>query len=323
MIVSACWGQVVPCWRCCWLLTLFFAAERKWHASLPVYIAACLTKPQALMLAPLGVVVIVKAIAVACKEGDRRTLRSLGMGALLSLVCFAAIVLPFSLNQPADWLIQKYAGTLGSYNYATLSTGNLMFLLGGNWKDAAAASPLGLSYSALGWALMAFSILLSVFLYLKDRRGDGLFEVSALLLSALYVLGPKMHERYLMPVLILLLMAYALRPDKRTLLVFGAYSAALAVNAGMVLAFEHLIAPNEWVGYLLGAVNLAALCVQVWTAWDHCVRDRAMEPAPLEDAGKDGELEEGEEPPEESPEDARMRDALLKAPDARLHMRRA
>lgn len=322
VIVSACWGQVDSVLALLLLLTLFFAAERKWHASLPVYIAACLTKPQALMLAPLGVVVIVKAIAVACKEGDRRTLRSLGMGALLSLVCFAAIVLPFSLNQPADWLIQKYAETLGSYNYATLSTGNLMFLLGGNWKDAAAASPLGLSYSALGWALMAFSILLSVFLYLKDQRGDSLFEVSALLLSALYVLGPKMHERYLMPVLILLLMAYALRPDKRTLLVFGAYSAALAVNAGMVLAFEHLIAPNEWVGYLLGAVNLAALCVQVWTAWDHCVRDRAMEPAPLEDAGKDGELEEGEEPPEESPEDARMRDALLKAPDARLHMRR-
>ncbi len=313
-VVSACWGQVDSVLALLLLLTLFFAVEGKWHLSLPVYIAACLTKPQALMLAPLGVAVVAKAIVMARRERDRQTLRSMAWGALWAVLAFAVIVVPFSIHQPFTWLIEKYADTLGSYNYATLSTGNLMFLLGGNWKDNAAASPLGVSYGMLGWLLMGASIAFSIFLYLKDKRGDSLFEVSALLLSALYVMGTKMHERYLLPVLILLLMAYAVRPDKRALIVFGAFTAALTVNAGMVLAFEHLIAPNEWVGYLLGAVNLLTLALQVWMAVDHCLLDRAMQPAaPVRLAERS--------PQEAKSHDERMREALLREQDARLHMR--
>ena len=43
-------------------------------------------------------------------------------------------------------------------------------------------------------------------------------------------------------------------------------SAASAVNIGVVLAFDYLIAPNTGLGYALGAVQLAAAALTAYTA---------------------------------------------------------
>ena len=43
-------------------------------------------------------------------------------------------------------------------------------------------------------------------------------------------------------------------------------SAASAVNIGVVLAYDYLIAPNTWLGYVLGAVQLAAAGLTAFTA---------------------------------------------------------
>ena len=313
VVTSACWGQADAVLALLVLLALWLASDGRWRMALPVYVAACLVKPQALMLAPLGAAVLVKQTVLAVRGRDGRALRDLGLGLLFAALTALTIVLPFSPGQPADWLIAKYTETLSSYNHGTLSTGNLMYLLGGNWVDASLPSPLGLSYSALGWTLMALSIAFVIALYVLDARRGSLFELSALLLAALYALGPKMHERYLLPVLVLLLISYAVRPDRRTLWVFGIYTATLTVNVGTVLAFEHLIAPNEWVGYLLGVAVLAGLAVQAWTAVDHCLRGRAMPLPPADRTARSAGAALGT--------DARLREELNRMPDARLHMR--
>ena len=53
---------------------------------------------------------------------------------VISLLVLAAGVIPFSLRQNWDWLIQLYIRTLGSYRYATVNTANFYYILGGNWS---------------------------------------------------------------------------------------------------------------------------------------------------------------------------------------------
>ena len=163
------------------LLVLLTASKERYEFALPVYFLAILTKPQALLLAPLGICALIMTFTRAKGKARRKVmLRRTGIGVIAALATVLVIVTPFSIHQEATWLFEKYAETLSSYNYATLSTGNVMYLLGGNWTSAELASPLGISYTALGWTLMIASILFVVFLALRSGKLSMLFELAAL-----------------------------------------------------------------------------------------------------------------------------------------------
>ena len=85
-------------------------------------------------------------------------------------------------------------------------------------------------------------------------------------MQLLFALTTKMHERYILPALALLFFAYVETGDIRLLVSGVLASAASAVNIGVVLAYDYLIAPNTWLGYVLGAVQLAAAGLTVFTA---------------------------------------------------------
>ena len=99
---------------------VLYAVRNKWKTALPLYVIAVLIKPQALMLGPLGLVYII--ITWIRKPECRRAIL---IGTCFSFLALAAGVIPFSLQQNWDWLIQLYIRTLGSYPYATVNTANL------------------------------------------------------------------------------------------------------------------------------------------------------------------------------------------------------
>ena len=126
---SAAWGQMDSV--LCMLLACvaLYAVNGKWKAALPLYVVAVLVKPQALMLGPLG---LAYTVITWIREPSSRKKILTGTG--ISVLVLATGVIPFSLRQEWDWLIQLYARTLGSYRYATVNTANLYYLLGGNWS---------------------------------------------------------------------------------------------------------------------------------------------------------------------------------------------
>lgn len=351
ILVSSCWGQIDSVLLLALIVLLMFAADERWEIAIPVYALAALTKPQAFLFAPLGICALIRTFVVSGEQqrvvkvkgesGTEARLttytprewrklmgRRVLIGVGLTLVVCAAVIVPFGINQQFGWLIDKYTETLSSYNCATLSTGNLMFLLGGNWVDAELPSPLGVSYTVLGWTLMILSIAYVAFLTLRaKRKGDAhddswqalLFEQAALLLLLICVFGVKMHERYSLPVLALLLFAYARRPDKRFMWVFAALSASFTVNCGIVLLFEHLYYPNLWAGNICSVLNIAAALLLAKICYDHAIKGHVSEMAIIEmQARPDGEPEVDEEA---AAYDARMREALTVKPDSGLHLR--
>ncbi|MCR5567441.1 MAG: phospholipid carrier-dependent glycosyltransferase [Clostridiales bacterium] len=132
---SAAWGQMDSVLCLLLACVALYAVKGKWTATLPVYVIAVLVKPQALMLGPLGLAYIV--ITWITEPSSRKRILA---GTGISILVLAAGVIPFSIRQEWDWLIQLYARTLGSYRYATVNTANLYYILGGNWSAVDRAS---------------------------------------------------------------------------------------------------------------------------------------------------------------------------------------
>ena len=327
IITGAAWGQIDSVLALLLVLVLLRARRGRWHIAIPLYALAVLAKPQAGLLAPLGVAALVRDCIGRGEEPGARTLnrRRAGLGLLLGVGVTLAVALPFSVNQSsALWLFDKYVETLSSYNYATLSTGNLMFLLGGNWRENGAALLGGLTYGQLGMALMALSFAAGVAVYLRGKGRSRLLLAGAATMQLLFALGTKMHERYILPALALLLLAFMETRDVRLLLSAVLSSAAAAINIGVVLAFEYLIAPNLWLGYLLSVVQLAAAGLTAWAAVSLSMGKAPVtlpERAPDARAGEERQAgEPGAQPVYAA--DRRMREELLHPQDYRLHLKR-
>ena len=93
----------------------------------------------------------------------------------------------------------------------------------------------GGSYSAYGYGMTAFAFLLAAVCLACDRKAAALPFYLALSLILIYVLGVKVHERYLLPALPLLLLAYVLTRDRRLLALCVGFSITTFINTAIVL----------------------------------------------------------------------------------------
>ena len=100
---------------------------------------------------------------------------------------------------------------MSGYPYATINAFNWMAALGGNWKGLEETILLGITWQQLGW----FNILLVTaglaYFAVRSARGGSF---SPLLLAAYYGIGVFtlahcMHERYMVPGVLLTLLAAA------------------------------------------------------------------------------------------------------------------
>ncbi len=96
-------------------------------------------------------------------------------------------------------------------------------------------SVLQVDYSWYGYAMMAFAYLFALICMACDRRFDTLPYWMALALIGVYVLGIKVHERYLFPALLLMLAAYVRVRDRRILVLFAGFSVTTFINTAIVL----------------------------------------------------------------------------------------
>lgn len=138
-VTGAAWGQTDSIMTLLLFLTVVSVLRGQWKAALPIYVAAVLVKPQALMFGPLGLGAMIVHLVKAWKTPEQRkaAFRDAGLGLGLSVATGLVIVLPFSIHQSWDWLFTLYGGTMSQYGYATVNACNLYFLLGKNWSGTA------------------------------------------------------------------------------------------------------------------------------------------------------------------------------------------
>lgn len=292
LLVGAGWGQVDALTAVTLALSALAIIKGQWKAALPVFVLSVLAKPQALMFGPMGVVALVMAIVLAKDKKALLldVLRGVGLSLLCAALVVlpfqkdqagfawliklyqgtmgyynrATVNMPnlfflFGLNwvplsEKAPLLLKSLAALAFALPVAAYSIRQNKLM----WQYAVPAAltlvmvPLPLSIQWAGIAYMVCVFWFAAFGFWRTRRQQTLFLAAAFMLTGFVVFGSMMHERYLFPAVLLLLLALVLTPDRRILALLSSATLLSFVSVGLVLeragriggAEGHLYAPS-------------------------------------------------------------------------------
>ncbi len=270
IINSTVWGQVDS------FLVVFLAlgflvldSKKPELAGLPLA-AAVLIKPQGLIFLPVVLFELLK----------RRDWKLLFKTAAYGISAFVIIILPFALRQGPAWIFKLYFNTAEGYQYASLNAFNFFSLIGANLKPDS-ETLFVFSYKIWGYIFILAMVAFTAILYYKGK-GSQLFYVGTLVLYlGVFMLSVRMHERYMFPVLYLLLVIMILTRDKWSLIFFGTASFTVFVNTYVVLDrmikdnYPH-VNPDDPVLMLISFINVILFAAILVRAWCNVVKGKSV-----------------------------------------------
>jgi Gpi18-like mannosyltransferase len=238
---SAYWGQTAAIHALLMLLSMIAADRRCYDWAGAALAAAILTKPQAIAIAPLILVLAVR------ERGGLRLAAGAGVATVL-------ITAPFILAGSEASVVQEYAQTTRYHPFVAPNAHNLWwFVTGGQgWqRDTDLIGPV--SFRSAGLLIFTAATLLSLILVWRDR--GSLFLAAAYQALAFFMLNTQIHENHLLAMFAPLVIACVL--DRQIWWFYGAF--ALTSVANMTLHDPKLFA---WLGYpsneIYGGPALAA-----------------------------------------------------------------
>ena len=269
------WKQIDGAFALPLVLCFVLLEQRRYLPAAVLYGVALAIKPQALLFGPVLAVCYLAAITL---EKDR--LRAFGRcfgGAALALLPPLLTGLPFfGVVQLIPKLIDKYTGTMSGYPYATINAFNWLAALGGNWKGQAYPALFGISWQQLGCLNILLVTAGLAYFAVRSVRG-GWF--SPLLLAAYYGIGiftlaHCMHERYMVPGVLLTLLAAAHWNDIR--LYAAGVGLSLTGFINLATVYSQTGTSDEWltsatsstVAVLTGLGETVCFVLLIFAVWD-------------------------------------------------------
>ena len=237
---SSVWGQVDAIHTLLLFLSLYALSKKQSLAVYLLYGIAVLTKPQSLIVAPI----FLYSAFYYFKERDYSLKAAATMFgyAALTFLFMALLSLPFTPGFDLSPVLRQYADTLGSYPFASVNAYNFIALTGGNWQEITLFYTLLSVGAIVGITCMTFWILHK---HWPEARATSsppsaaaIFYCAALLFIVTFVFSVRMHERYLFPALLFLLLSAILmrnKSDIRFPFLYAAFSLTLFVNCLDVL----------------------------------------------------------------------------------------
>ncbi len=292
---SAAWGQADSLLALLICLTVYFAVSDRWYLALPVFVLAAMTKPQALLFGPVGLIFLLPELR------DRKALIRAGIGLAAALIVMYFGSLPFAFYEaeftgeaftlltPVTWLFKQLMGATEGYKYLTVNACNLYQALDFNWVRLDESG----GWETFSWVMLAASYIYAAVLAFAGRDKKHLPLVGAALMCLIYAFAPMMHERYLFCALPLLLMGYIYSRDRRVLWSFILVSCTQMLNIILVLqwgttpgfeAYGHLVSSEHLINAVLGAANVTGALFTAYAAFDIIILKHVKT---LEPAGED------------------------------------
>lgn len=251
---SAQWGQADSFCTAILLGSLLLLCQERYIPSAVLYGLSIACKPQMFIFAPLYLFFALK----------RRRFGMLGLGVLLAVGTLLLTALPFTQDFNFLWLLERYQSTLDYYSFYSVNAYNFWSLIGWNWK----ALPAGLAGDALDLLGAVIATVLCGVWVFRSKSRAVVFYCPALLMAAMYAFSVKMHERYLFPALLFLLLSFVFTQDKGMLRAFALCAVAHYANVAYVLwqfrEYYNSYNPNTGLTLALSALQLAALGYAVW-----------------------------------------------------------
>lgn len=260
---TSVWGQTDQLMALLLLLAFWFLEEERPVLCCVAFAVAGLTKYQSLFFTPVFLLELY----------TRTNLKSVlkGIGAAAATVI--AVFLPFMVGARNPLLFfDVYFGGAGKYPYCTLNAYNLYGIFGLNWTHRIEDNaPLfgGFTYAMLSNLMLAASLVLLIYLYLKGRRTCG-WVGGLLFMQCLFMFMTRMHERYQVVVLPFALMAYVKHRRPGFFGIFAALSGITLINQFIVLLPIMQNGSAPWMDYrdeIMTVFSTVNLAVCLWTIY--------------------------------------------------------
>jgi Gpi18-like mannosyltransferase len=269
---STVYGQIDSFLMLFIIIMLIALYNEKLVAASVVFVVALLIKPQALVFSPLLLCECVRNVIKI------KSLKTVILSLLCAVAAFLVIVFPFYLKQDIFQIVSLYRKTLSSYPYATLNACNLFALFGGNGASEDAVVFI-FSYRWWGYILLASAAGFAMYIYLVGRGASKLFYAAFVLAAAFFVLGVRIHERYLFPVIGVSLLSYIYTTDRRFLYLFFGFSLTAFLNQALLIDLvltknSFWFLPDDMAVRVLSFVNIGLLVYLVKVGIDLYVRNK-------------------------------------------------
>lgn len=238
---STIWGQVDSFFTMIVVVALMFHMQRKYGIAAMFFAAAVLMKPQGIFFLPLLLFELIRQRSV------KYFFKVFASGLVTALV----VIFPFAVNQEPLWIFKLYLTTAGEYTSVTMNAFNIYSLLGANFVDGSVV-PFLFSYNTWGLILSACVLLTAGYFYLRSKHEAAPIIAAVILNSGVFIFAPKMHERYMYPVIALLLLALVYLKNKRIFLLLCGFSLTVFMNIHVLfyrmllfdVAGSHMVGPE-------------------------------------------------------------------------------
>lgn len=223
-INSTLWGQVDSLFALIVAASVYLLSEKKIVFSTILFTAAVFMKPQGIIFLPVLFFELVR----------EKNWKLFVKAAVTALIAAVIIILPFSINKSPLWIISLYKSTISEYPYASLNAYNFFGLIGANYvKDT--STLFIFSYHTWGMIFIVLITLFSWYIYIRKNDSTAAAASALVLIAGVFTFSVGMHERYLLPAVILSILAFIYLRDKRILLLALGFSSTVYINTHMVL----------------------------------------------------------------------------------------
>ncbi len=254
---STFWGQIDGLYTLI-IFWLIFSLYKKRYVDVPIaFTVGILIKPQMIIFLPLmGFWTLFDVIAELKEEKSTRSLMFFLKGTGTALVVTLIIVFPM-FGFDFSKFIRLYTDAANQYPYASLNAANIFSAFGKNWASVTETF-LGISYQSWGFiGIILTSLAVGLGAFFTQKR-EGVLILGAFNTLSIFMLAHTMHERYMFPLILLIMVVYIYTKDKRMFFGFGASTILCFIQTGVILL------DNE------GIINLSQASL-IALSWVHIV----------------------------------------------------
>lgn len=231
---SVFWGQIDGLYTLLILWLVYSVFKKRYIQAILSFTAGMLTKPQMIIFLPLLGFWLLRDVVTEWKtmrsiDSLKQALWGIGFSVILVVV---AVVPMFGLR--FDRFFSLYINAAKQYPYATLNAANVFGAFGQNWADVSKTF-LGISHASWGFIgviLTSLAVFAGAF-FAQDRT--GVLILSGFSVLSIFMVAHTMHERYMFPLILILLVLFLYTRDRRVLYAFLVATVLQVVQMGLVL----------------------------------------------------------------------------------------
>lgn len=237
---SSVWGQIDSLLVLIVVLMSIFIYENKLFFAYFCFGIGFLVKPQMALFAPALFFAFIEKSFVKINE-DGTTSYHYNSDEFMKNCAYIVINIAITLVLCVPFgllnVVRQCFDTVGSYEYASVNAYNIWAMLGLDWAPQDEYF-MFLTYRQWSTLFFILLVLISFFIWINNfKERSRYIIIEAMLGIGIFTLMVRMHERYIYPAIILLLLAFIITKKSKLYWLYTLFSAISFINCAHVLFY--------------------------------------------------------------------------------------